>query len=88
MKSFIFGFLCASALFMALHYQFIRTSDDVIVARKPELGFVNTYIDTTQWSAGDYLKNPAVTATLAARGLGKAIDEIVGSLPKPEAQGG
>ncbi len=84
MKSFIFGFLCAGALFMALHYQFIRTSDDVIVARKAELGFHNTLVDIRHWTAGDFLKNPAIAKTLAARGVGKVIDEAMELLPKPE----
>lgn len=88
MKSFLFGFLCAGVLFMALHYQFIRTRDDVIFALKAEIGFVNTIVDIRDWTAGDFLKNPTIAKTLASRGVGKIIDEAMELLPKPEGEGG
>ncbi|MDR0966346.1 MAG: hypothetical protein LBM75_07595 [Myxococcales bacterium] len=84
MKGFILGFLCAAALYVGLHYQFIRTSDDLIVVRKSEIGFLNTVVDIRDWTVGDFLKNPAITKTLAARGLGKLVDQAMESLPKPE----
>ncbi len=86
MKSFVFGFLCAGVLFTALHYQFIRTNDDVLVLRKAELGFVNTVVDIRKWSAGDFLKNPDITKKLASHGIGKIVDEAMALLPKPEGE--
>lgn len=86
MKSFLLGFLCAGAVFMALHYQFIRTKDDLIIARKAEIGLLNTLVDIRKWSAGDFLKNPEITKTLTSRGIGKFIDQAIDSLPKSEGE--
>lgn len=66
---FLLGFLCAAGLFGGLNHHFIRTSKGLVIERKSELGFADTYVDTRSWGPIDYLKNPKVTKALMRGGF-------------------
>ena len=82
MKGFILGFITAALLFTALHYQFILTKKDLVVAPKYRLGLVNTYVDTRSWGPGDYLRHPGVTYALKNKGIGQTLEQAVGQAEK------
>lgn len=82
MKGFILGFITAALLFTALHYQFILTKKDLVVAPKYRLGLVNTYVDTRSWGAGDYIRHPGVTYALKNKGIGQVLEQAVGQAEK------
>ena len=63
------GFAVAATLFASLSYHFILTSKRLVVERKSELSFKNTFVDTRDWGFTDYLKNPEIGAIVAGRGL-------------------
>jgi hypothetical protein len=60
-RFFSFGAMVAGALFLALNYHFIFTSKDgVIIERKSELGFTDTFVNARNWGPLDYANNPRI----------------------------
>jgi len=74
--TFVLGFLCCAGLFAALSYHFVLTSGDktLIVEKKGELGFSDTFVDTRKWGLADWLKNPRIGAIVAKHGIKSLLD--------------
>lgn len=74
--TFVLGFLCCAGVFAALSYHFILTSGDktLIVEKKSELGFEDTFVDTRSWGLGDWLKHPRIGAIVAKHGIKSLFD--------------
>lgn len=69
---FLLGFGAAGGLFASLNYHFILTDKKLVVERKSELTFEDTFVDTRDWGIGDYLKHPRIASVLATRGIRSA----------------
>lgn len=80
---FLLGFLAAGGLFASLSYHFIRTEKQfLVVERKSELTFEDTFIDAREWGLGDYFKHPRIAGILAGRGLKSAFGGADGAADK------
>ncbi|HCF60320.1 MAG TPA: hypothetical protein DFS52_20265 [Myxococcales bacterium] len=83
---FVIGFACAAGLFGALNYHFIRTSKKLVIERKAEMGFKDTFVDTREWGPIDYLKNPGVANVLARGGLKDLLGDSKDASKKAEKE--
>ncbi|MGI5861632.1 MAG: hypothetical protein ACOX6T_06180 [Myxococcales bacterium] len=72
---FVIGFACAAGLFGALNYHLILTSQKLVIERKSELSFKDTFVDTREWGPIDYLKKPRIANALARNGLKDLLGE-------------
>jgi hypothetical protein len=73
---FFFGFLSAAALFTCANYHFILTeSDGLLVKRKREMSFDQTFVDTRKWGITDYVKHPEIAKHVASKKLNGLLDD-------------
>jgi hypothetical protein len=59
--------LVVAALYGALHYHVVLTHDGLVVERKEEISFEDTFADTRSWEARDWLRHPRLAKALARR---------------------
>jgi hypothetical protein len=85
---FLLGFAVAGGLFAAFNYHFIRTSKGLVVERKSEAGFADTFADTREWGPIDYLKNPTVARALMRSGMKELTSESEKAADKAAKEAG
>jgi hypothetical protein len=82
LSAFVVGALVATGLFGSLSYHFIRTRDGLVVERKSEFTFTDTFVDTRAWGLTDYVKHPRIGGILLKRRLQGAADSAADALEK------
>lgn len=83
---FLLGIGCAAGLFGALNYHFIRTPKQLVVERKSELTFADTYVDTREWGPVAYMKNPRIAKALARHGMKDLLGDSKDASEKAEKE--
>jgi len=76
MKKLLVAFLLGAGLFAALSYHVILTSGDqpLVIERKGEMGFAETFVDTRGWGPIDWLNHPRVLTIVTKHGIQSRLD--------------
>ncbi len=61
------------AMWVAMHFHFVKTDSDWFLVRKHEVRFADCYVDVAKWDVAEWVEHPQLKESLEKAGRGDLI---------------